>query len=110
MLNIETFKTILGETTYTDEQLAVLLERAKRKAINHFWWRVDDNPTDEQIDNFTDRYEFEIYDLAKTVIDVATREGLKEFSELGVRRVWESGGDKAVEDSLSAIPVKTYVW
>lgn len=110
MLNIETFKTILGETSYTDEQLKVLLERAKRKAVNHFWWKEDDNPTDEQIENFTDRYEFEIYDLAKTVIDVAIRDGLKEFSELGVRRVWESGGNKAVEDALSAIPVQTYVW
>ena len=109
-MSIETFKTILGETTLTDEQLEVILERAKRKALNHYFWKSDDNPTDEEKENFIDRYEFEIYDLAKTVLDVASRNGLKQFSELGVTRVWQSGGDKAVEDSLSQIPVKTYVW
>lgn len=110
MLNVETFKLILGETTYTDEQLEILLERAKRKAINHFWWKEDDAPTDEEIENFTNRYEYEIYDLAKTTIDVASRNGLKQFSELGVTRVWESGGDKEIENALNAIPVQTYVW
>lgn len=110
MLNIETFKTILGETSYTDEQLKILLERAKRKAINHYWWKSDDNPTDEEIENFINRYEYEIYDLAKTVIEVASREGLKQFSELGVTRVWETGGDAAVENALSEIPTKTYIW
>ena len=110
MLNIETFKTILGDNDYTDEQLGILLDRAKRKAINHYWWKSDDYPTDEEIENFTNRYEYEIYDLAKTVIDVAQRGGLKQFSELGVTRVWEIGGDKSIENSLSQIPVKTYAW
>jgi hypothetical protein len=109
-MSVETFKVILGETSLTDEQLEIMLERAKRKAINHYFWREDDNPTDEEIENFIDRYEYEIYDLAKTVISVASRNGLKQFSELGVTRVWESGGDKEVEDALSAIPVQTYVW
>lgn len=109
-MSVETFKAILGETSLTDEQLEIMLERAKRKAINHYFWREDDNPTDEEIENFIDRYEYEIYDLAKTVISVASRNGLKQFSELGVTRVWESGGDKEVEDALSAIPVQTYVW
>lgn len=110
MLNIETFKTVLGDTNLTDEQLEALLERAKRKAINHYWWKSDDVPTDEEVENFINRYEYEIYDLAKTVSDVASRDGLKQFSELGVNRVWEVGGDKALENALSAIPVKTYVW
>ena len=110
MLNVETFKTVLGETSLTDEQLEVLLERAKRKAINHYWWKSDDIPTDDDVENFINRYEYEIYDLAKTVSDVASRDGLKQFSELGVNRVWEVGGDKALENALSAIPVKTYVW
>jgi len=109
-MSVETFKVILGETSLTDEQLEIMLERAKRKAINHYFWREDDNPTDEEIENFIDRYEYEIYDLAKTIISVASRNGLKQFSELGVTRVWESGGDKEVEDALSAIPVQTYVW
>lgn len=109
-MNVETFKTILGETSFTDEQLEVLLERAVRKALNHFFWKSDDNPTDDEKENFINRYEYEIYDLAKTVIDVSKREGLKEFSELGVTRVWQSSGNKEVEDCLSQIPVKTYVW
>ncbi len=109
-MNVETFKTIIGDTTLTDEQLVVLLERAKRKAINHYWWKEDDTPTDDEIENFIDRYEFEIYDVAKTIIDSASRDGLKRFSELGVTREWESGGDKAIEDALSQIPVQTYVW
>ena len=110
MLNIETFKSVLGDTSLTDEQLTVLLERAKRNAINHYWWKTDDIPTDEEIENFINRYEYEIYDLAKTVCDVASRDGLKQFSELGVTRVWETGGDTAVENALSVLPVKTYVW
>lgn len=109
-MSIETFKTILGETTLTDAQLEVLLERARRKALNHYFWKSDDNPTDEEKENFINRYEFEIYDLAKTVLDVANRNGLKQFSELGVTRVWETGGDKAIETALNQIPVKTYVW
>ena len=110
MLNVETFKSILGETSMTDKQLEALLERAKRKAINHYWWKSDDTPTDEEIENFINRYEYEIYDLAKTVLDVASRNGLKQFSELGVTRVWGVDGDTAIEKTLSEIPVKTYVY
>lgn len=109
-MDVETFKLYLGETSYSDEELEFLLERAKRKAINHYWWKEDDIPTDEEQDNFINRYEYEIYDLAKTVIDVGKRNGLKQFSELGVTRVWQSGGEKAIEDSLSQLPVKTYIW
>lgn len=110
MLNIETFKSVLGETSASDEQLSILLERAKRKAINHYWWKTDDTPTDEEIENFINRYEYEIYDLAKTVLDVASRNGLKQFSELGVTRVWGVDGDTAIENALSELPVKTYVY
>lgn len=109
-MSVETFKTILGETSFTDEQLQVLLDRAIHKAVNHFWWKSDDVPTDEEKENFINRYEYEIYDLAKTVIDVASRQGLKQFSELGVTRVWQSSGDKEIEDCISQIPRKTYVW
>lgn len=109
-MSVETFKKILGNTSYTDDELELLLNRAKKKAINHYWWKEDDNPTDEQIENFINRYEYEIYDIAKTAIDVASREGLKQFSELGVSRVWENGGSKEMENALSAIPVQTYVW
>lgn len=109
-MDIETFKTILGDAALTDAQLDIVLDRAKRKAINHYWWKSDDIPTEEEIDNFVERYEYEIYDLAKTVIEVSQRQGLKQFSELGVTRVWETGGDKAIEAAISQIPVKTYIW
>ena len=108
-MSIETFRTILGKEDITDEELEVLLKRATRKAINHFYWKEDDIPTEEQEENFIDRYEYEIYDLAKTMYSVAKRDGLKMFSELGVTREWETGGDKSVERALSAIPVQTYV-
>lgn len=109
-MNVQTFRTIIGETSYSDEQLEVLLERAKRKAINHFWWKEDDEPTDEQKENFISRYEYEIYDIAKTIVECASRNGMKQFTELGVTRVWDSGGDKAIEEALNQIPVQTYVW
>lgn len=110
MFSVETLKTVLKETSYSDEQLEALLERAKRKAINHFFWRTDDNPTDEEIENFINRYEYEIYDLVATIVDVASRNGLKQFSELGVTRVWGVDGDTAIEKTLNEIPVKTYVY
>lgn len=109
-MDIETFKTILGDTTLTDEQLEVMLDRACKKAINHYFWGLGDEPTDEEKENFISRYEYEIYDVAKTIIDTSQRGGLKQFSELRVTRVWESGGDKEIETALSQIPVKTYVW
>lgn len=110
-MNVETFKVILGKNTdYSDEELEVLLERATRRALNHYFWKSDDEPTDEEKENFINRYEYEIYDLAKTIVECASRDGLKQFSELGVTRVWESGGDSAIEKAINAIPVNTYVW
>lgn len=109
-MSIETFKAIIGETSFTDAQLEVLLDRAISMALNHYFWGEGDVPTTEERENFINRYEYEIYDLAKTTLDVAKRDGLKEFSELGVKRVWQSGGDESIGSSLSQIPVKTYVW
>ena len=109
-MSIETFKKIIGNTSLSDEQLEVLLERAKRLAINHFWWKEDDEPLDEEIEKFVNRYEFEIYDIGKAMCESSSREGMKEFTELGVRRVWESGGDEAVTKAINAIPTNTYVW
>ena len=108
-MSIETLKTIIGDSEITDEQLSVLLERAKKKAVNHYFWGVDDNPTSEELDKFYERYEFEIYDIAKTMVDSDSRDGLKRYVELGITREWETGGDKAVEEALSAIIPKTYV-
>ena len=109
-MSIETFKKILKNTSLDDEQLEVMLERAKKLAVNHFWWREDDEPLDEDIEKFVNRYEFEIYDIAKAISENDSREGMVAFTELGVTRRWESGGDKAIQDALSAIPTNTYVW
>lgn len=109
-MSIETFKKIIKSTSLTDEQLEVLLDRAKKLAVNHFWWKEDDEPQSDEIDKFVNRYEYEIYDVAKAMYECSSRDGMKQFTELGVTRVWESGGDKAVTDALSAIPVQTYVW
>lgn len=108
-MSIDTLKTIIGDSELTDDQYTVLLERAKKKAVNHYFWGVDDNPSTEELEQFYDRYEFEIYDVAKTMVDSDSRDGLKRYVELGVTREWESGGDKAIEQALSAIIPKTYV-
>lgn len=108
-MSIDILKTIIGESDLTDEQLAVLLDRAKKKAVNHYFWQVDDNPTEEEKEAFYDRYEYEIYDVAKAMVESDSRDGLKRYVELGVTREWETGGEKAIEGALSAIIPKTYV-
>lgn len=109
-MSVETFRKIIGNTSLTDEQLEIMLERAKKLAVNHYWWKEDDEPLDEDIDKFVNRYEYEIYDVAKAMYESSSREGMKQFTELGVTRIWENGGDKAIANALSAIPVQTYVW
>lgn len=108
-MSIDILKTIIGESDLTDEQLAVLLDRAKKKAVNHYFWQADDNPTEEEKEAFYDRYEYEIYDVAKAMVESDSRDGLKRYVELGVTREWETGGEKAIEGALSAIIPKTYV-
>lgn len=109
-MSIETFKKIYPNTSLTDEQIEVLLERAKKLAVNHFWWKEDDEPQSDDIEKFVNRYEYEIYDVAIAINSSASRDGMKQFTELGVTRVWENGGEKAIANALSAIPVQTYVW
>ena len=108
-MTIDKLKIILGETELTDEQLSVLLERAQKKAVNHYFWGVDDIPTEEEKESFYERYEYEIYDVAKAMTESESRDGLKRYVELGVTREWETGGEKALEGALSAIIPKTYV-
>lgn len=108
-MNIETLKIIIGGNI-SDEEAAVLLERAKKKAVNHYFWQTDDKPTDDELEDFFDRYEYEIYDVAKAVYSSDSREGLKQFIELGVTRTWADSGDKEIANALSEITPKTYVY
>lgn len=109
MLDANVLKVILDDETLTDSQIAVLLTRAKRQAANQHFWADFDNPTEEELEQFYDRYEFEIYDLAKAVNSDDSRDGLVSHTELGVARNWGQTGKKDIEAALSKIPPKTYV-
>ena len=108
-MDVKTFKTILGNNSISDDEATVLLNRAKKKAVNHYFWQQDDTPTEDEVENFVDRYEYEIYDVAKAIFDSDSRDGLKQFVELGVSRTWADSGEKTIENALSAIIPKTYV-
>ena len=102
-------KVILSDETLTDEQIAVLLIKAKRQAANQHFWADDDIPTEEELERFYNRYEFEIYDLAKAINSDDARGGLVSHTELGITRNWGKTGKQDIESALSAIPPKTYV-
>lgn len=108
-MSIETLKKIIKDDSLTDEELELMLARAIKIAVNHYFWGEDDKPSEEEIEAFCDRYEFEIYDLIKAVYDNNGRQGLKQFTELGVTRVWDTDGDASISKVLSQIPVKTYL-
>ena len=78
-MSIETFKAIIGETSFTDAQLEVLLDRATSMALNHYFWGEGDIPSAEERENFINRYEYEIYYIANTILDITKYDGLKEF-------------------------------
>ena len=108
-MSIETAKTIIGDDDLSDKEVSVLLDRAKKLAKNHYFWHPDDNPTDEELEAFYDRYEYEIYDLAREVYSATSRDGLKQFTELGVTRVWRLTGQESITATLNATIIpKTY--
>ena len=92
-----------------DEQIAVLLVKAQKQAANQHFWADDDIPTEAELERFYNRYEFEIYDLAKAINSVDARGGLVSHTELGVTRNWGQTGKKDIELALAKIPPKTYV-
>ena len=108
-MDINTLRKIIDDSDISDDSLFVLLERAKKIAKNHYFWHPEDVPTAEQLEAFYDRYEYEIYDIAKEIHDVGAREGLKQFTELGVTRVWNYGGMDSVMSVVNALIIpKTY--
>ena len=107
-MDTKLLKVILDDETLTDEQIAVLLVKAQKQAANQHFWADDDIPT-EELERFYNRYEFEIYDLAKAINSDDARGGLVSHTELGVTRNWGQTGKKDIELALAKIPPKTYV-
>lgn len=108
-MDANVLKVILDDETLTDSQIAVLLTKTQKQAANHHFWADFDNPTEEELERFYNRYEFEIYDLAKAINSDDARDGLVSHTELGVSRNWGQTGKKDIEVALSKIPPKTYV-
>lgn len=108
-MDANVLKVILNDETLTDEQIAVLLVKAQRQAVNQHFWAEDDTPSEKELERFYTRYEFEIYDLAKAINSDDARGGLVSHTELGVSRNWGKTGKQDIEAALSAIPPKTYV-
>lgn len=108
-MDVNSARLIIQDETLTDANIASLLLRAKSKAKNHHFWRDGDNPTEEELEAFYNRYEIEIYELAKSMYDADSRDGLVSYSELGVSRSWGKSGSQTIEDALSLIPPKTYI-
>lgn len=108
-MDVNVLKVILNDDTLTDQQIAVLLAKAQKQAVNHHFWADFDSPTEEELEQFYKRYEFEIYDLAKSINSDDARGGLVSHTELGITRNWGQTGKKDIETALSKIPPKTYV-
>lgn len=104
----ETAKAIINDDTLADEDLAVLLLKAQKLALNHYFWKLDRPPTDEQKEAFLTKYEFEIYDVARAVNSDDARNGEVSHSELGVTRTWGKTGKESVSEALGVIPRKAY--
>lgn len=100
---------IINDDTLTDEQLEVLLLRAQALAINHYFWKLDDTPTDDEKEAFLAKYEYEIYDVAKAMNSDDARDGLTSHTELGISRTWGETGKESIGKALASIPRKAYV-
>lgn len=102
-------RAIIKDQTLTDEDLSVLLAKAQREALNHYFWKIDDTPTLEQKEAFLEKYEFEIYDIAKAINSDDARDGLVSHTELGVSMQWGETGKETIMKAVSVIPRKAYV-
>jgi hypothetical protein len=77
-------------------------------ALNHYFWKLDRPPTDEQKDAFLTKYEFEIYDVARAMNKDDARDGEVSHTELGITRQWGETGKQTIDKALSALPRKAY--
>lgn len=108
-MDLDVAREIINDETLSDKQLSVLLLKAQRQAANHHFWRDNDEPTEEQLEKFYARYEFEIYEVARAMNSDDARGGLVSHTELGVSRSWGETGKETVNKALAAIPPKTYI-
>lgn len=108
-MDLNTAKTIIADDTLSDDEVSVLIQRAQKLAKNQHFWKSDDKPTDAELETFYDRYEYEIYEIAKGIQSSDARGGLREFSELGVTRKWGDSGTESINAAVSVIPPKTYI-
>lgn len=108
-MNLAVARVLIDDNTLTDDDLSILILKAQKEALNHYFWKMDDVPTDAQKEAFFEKYEFEIYDIAKAMNSDAARDGLTSHTELGVSRTWGETGRESVDKSLAAIPRKAYV-
>lgn len=107
-MDIRTAKVIIDDPTLTDDKLSVLLLKAQKSALNHYFWKLDTPPTNEQTEAFLTKFEFEIYDVAKAMNSDDARGGEVSHSELGITRTWGETGKQTIDKALSAIPRKAY--
>lgn len=108
-MDLNTAKLVIGDSSMSDDEVSVLLLKAKRLAQNQYFWHPEDQPTDDELDAFYERYEFEICSIAREIKSSDARGGLTAFSELGVSRTWGKTGTESISSALAAIPCKSYV-
>ena len=61
-MNAKLLKVILDDETLTDEQITVLLMKAQKQAAKKQLWADDYEPTEEELERFYKRYEYENYE------------------------------------------------
>ena len=109
-MDVSILKRLIGDESLSDDDASILMARAKKLAANHYFWGTDDEPSEEEVEKFAKRYEWEIYDVAAAIKGTNDRDGEIEHTELGITRVWEKTNGSTINTALSKIPVKTYVW
>jgi hypothetical protein len=107
-MDFEVAKKIVNDTTLSDDDLSILIIKAQSEALNHYFWKLEDTPTDAQKEAFLNKYEFEIYDIIKAMNSDDARDGEVSHTELGVSRSWGETGNVTVQKALARIPRKAY--
>lgn len=108
-MDFETAKKIVNDSTLSDDDLSILILKAQSEAINHYFWKLDDIPTETQKEAFLSKYEFEIYDIVKAMNADDARGGLVSHTELGITRQWGESGSVTIQNAISKIPRKAYL-